>query len=132
MCLSAAIEISGEFDEQRSIAIQMLSRIRTLFAAEDAEEAGVLFREGDGKFLPSTRIIAYLNSDEEAPWADWKTGDKTGITIEKLSYRLRELFKIKSEQVEIDGKRFRGYWLKSFKEAFESFLQPEKSEEPTP
>jgi hypothetical protein len=116
MCLSSAIEMSGEFDEQRNLGIEILSRIRTFFRLEEAE------------FLPSDDIIAELNSDKEAPWADWQKGDKKGITTKKLSSVLKP-FKIKSEKPQIDGKRSHGYWLRSFKDAFESYLQPDDEKE---
>ena len=77
------------------------------------------------KFYFSHEVVAALNRDKEAPWADWKKGEQKGITTKRLSSILKP-FKIKSEEPRIDGKRARGYWLESFKDAFESYLEPEK------
>jgi putative DNA primase/helicase len=122
-CLQAASDISGASDEERSIGIEVLFRIRALARQENAEA------QQSGKppveFLSSEDIITHLNLDKEAPWADWKKGEQKGITTKRLSSILKP-FKIKSEEPRIDGKRARGYWLESFKDAFESYLEPEK------
>jgi hypothetical protein len=70
------------------------------------------------------RFLIHLNSDNEAPWADWKKGDSKGLTAEKLS-RILKPFKIKSDQTQIDNRHVRGYWLKDFEETFASYLPPE-------
>jgi hypothetical protein len=102
MCLAAAIAISCESDEELSIVTEILSRIRTLFRVQDVE------------FLGSDFIIAELNSDKEAPWADWSKGDVKGITTKKLSTYLKR-FRSKSDRPQIDNKRVHGYWLESSK-----------------
>ena len=112
-CLSAAIEISTEDDAELTIVAEILSRIRTLFRVKNTA------------FLSSDDIISSLNSDKEAPWADWQKGDVKGITIEKLSRYLKR-FKIKSDQVQRDNKRCRGYRLQSLEDVFASYLPPEK------
>jgi len=113
-CLKAAHAISVASDEERSIAFEVLIRIRTLFG------------ERLVAFLPSDELVEYLNCDKEAPWADWKKGDNKGITVEKLS-RILKTFKIKSHKVQIDNKRCHGYRLEDFKETFESYFPPEDS-----
>jgi putative DNA primase/helicase len=122
-CLKAAIDMAGEADDERSIAVEVLIRMRTLFK-EKEKEGELLVRDEDEKFLPTKDILPYLNSDAEAPWADWKKGDQKGLTEHKLG-RLLKPFNIKSDQPQIGNTRVRGYWLKDFKEAFDSYLPPE-------
>jgi putative DNA primase/helicase len=122
MCLKAALDIAGESDDERSIGVDVLARIRAAFK-EKADE--ILFSKKDKKNLfPTLEILNHLNSDNEAPWADWKKGDKEGITAEKLS-RILKPFKIKSDRPQINNTRIRGYWVEDFKDAFESYLPPE-------
>jgi hypothetical protein len=108
----------GTDQDQGSIGIEILSRLRPFF-----RERWVNLPR-DFKFLPTIDVLTHLNADEEAPWADWGTKDKPGLTTEKLSSRLKA-FKIKSVQVKRGEHRHRGYWLKDFKAAFEAYLPPE-------
>jgi hypothetical protein len=117
-CKDAAIGISSEADEELTIVTEILSRIRTLFRVKGDE------------FLSSDDIINSLNSDKEAPWADWQKGDVKGITVEKMSRYLKR-FKIKSDRPQIENKRVRGYWLESFQDTFASYLPPEKPDPDT-
>jgi hypothetical protein len=121
-CLKAALAMTSDTDEEMSIVIEVLIRIRVL-----SKQKGVgLISKGE-KLLPTYEILDHLNSDDEAPWADWKKGDKEGITAEKLS-RLLKPFKIKSVRRKINNADTRGYLLKDFKEVFESYLPPEEPE----
>ena len=95
----------------------------------------------DEVFLPSQKIIDFCNAQEEASWANWKTGDKSGLTIERLAKELRRQFKLNSERVRYQSQlhqpdRHRGYWLASFEPLFASYLPPEDQppppEEPPP
>jgi hypothetical protein len=122
MCLKAALDMTGEFDEEMSIVAEVLTRIRALFRDEQKK-----MLTGSVEFLATFIILDYLNSDDEAPWADWKKGDKEGITAEKLS-RLLKPFKIKSVHRQINHQRTRGYLLKDFKEASDAYLPPEEPE----
>ena len=115
---NAARVFVGTDQDQGSIGIEILSRLRPFF-----RERWVQLPR-DFKFLPTTDVLTHLNADEEAPWADWGTKDKPGLTTEKLSSRLKA-FKIKSVQVKRGEQRHRGYWLKDFKAAFEAYLPPE-------
>ena len=63
-------------------------------------------------------------------WANWKSGDSKGLTIERLAKELRLYFKIKSDQVTYQNHKIRGYWLKPFEKLFNSFLPPD--DEPPP
>ena len=123
MCLKAAIDTAGESDEEeRSIAVEVLIRVRAL-GNEQKENDELVTIKGEA-FLQTSDIITHLNCDKEAPWADWKKGDSIGITAHKLG-RILKPFKIKSDQPQISNTHIRGYWLKDFKVAFESYLPPE-------
>jgi hypothetical protein len=105
--------VTGD-DSELGIRLEILSMLRDLF-----KEKGPTLPK-DFQFLPTSELLNHLNSNEEARWADWKTGDKTGMTAEKLSRNLKD-FKIKSDQPQYGGKRIRGYWFKDFEKAFNTF-----------
>jgi putative DNA primase/helicase len=127
MCLKAALDMAGDADEERSHAIEALIRIRDVFKEKRNE---LLFSKRDNKkLLPTFKILDHLNSDKEAPWADWGKGDDKGLTTHKLASMLKP-FKIKSAQRQINGMHCHGYFLEDFKEAFESYLSPEEPDKP--
>jgi hypothetical protein len=121
VCLQAAIAISGASDEERSIAVEVLIRIRAFF--KDREQDVLAGKKG--AFGLTTDVLSYLNLDKEAPWADWQKGDNKGLTSHKLG-RILKPFKIKSDQTQIDNKHVRGYWFEDFAETFQSYLAPEE------
>jgi hypothetical protein len=96
--------MAGDADEERSVAVDVLIGIRALFREK---QTGMLTGEVT-RLSTDEDIVPHLNSDDEAPWADWKKGDKKGITAEKLA-RLLKPFGIKSVQRQINNKRFRGF-----------------------
>jgi hypothetical protein len=127
-CLKAAIAIAGASDEERSTRIEVLIRIR---AASKKKDKVIKAGKDQADFLPTDEIITHLNSDKEAPWADWQKGDQKGITTKKLSGLLKP-FGIKSVYPRTVGGRSHGYWLKDFKESFESYLPAEDEPEKEP
>ena len=122
----------GLFKDQaieESLAVEILAHLR----GASKESSLVIAAEKRGKsgpFLPSQVAVDYCNGDEEASWANWKSGDSKGLTIERLAKELRLYFKIKSDQVTYQNHKIRGYWLKPFEKLFNSFLSPD--EEPPP
>jgi hypothetical protein len=122
-CLKAALKMAGESDEERSIAVEVFIRIRALIN-EQKENNDLIIAKGEA-FLQSCDLLTHLNCDKEAPWADWGKGEKTGISSHKLAKILKP-FGIKSDQPQISNAHIRGYWVKDFKEAFESYLPPEE------
>jgi hypothetical protein len=126
-CLKAANDISGASDEERSIGVEALTRIRVLFSEKQKEDE-LLFSKKDNKhLLPTDDILPYLNSDKEATWADWGKGDDKGLTAKKLANLLKP-FGIKSVRRQIDNRQCSGYFFEDFKETFESYLPPETPE----
>jgi DNA polymerase-1 len=120
---------------EQSLAIEILAHVREL----GKQPSLILMVERDGKvepFIPSQRVIDFCNGQEEASWANWKSGDKTGLTIERLAKELRTHFKIRSDRITRQNEKsrhtewFRGYWLKDFKKLFKSYLPPD--DEPSP
>jgi putative DNA primase/helicase len=125
MALKAAVDMTTEHDSELNTGAEALSHIRTFFRKGDCEHD-----ESKGAFGLSRKILEHLNSDVEASWADWKHVDengntKKGMTAKQLGQILKP-FKIKSDRPTIAGCRYHGYWLKDFREAFDSYLDPEE------
>lgn len=116
LSLATATGIASESDDERNLEVEVLIKVRSLFSSK-----------GNPDFLSTEDILAALNSDKEAQWADWKKGDKTGMTAKNLGAILRP-FKIKSQRPRLGVEKVRGYRLESFKEAFESYLPPKRPE----
>jgi DNA polymerase I-like protein with 3'-5' exonuclease and polymerase domains len=115
--LALAIHKSRGGDEELSVRLEILTRIRNFI------------REHKTDFLATTEILKYLNNDSEAPWADWVTGIKKGLTARRLGAELR-YFPIRSQQIKRSGCQIRGYWTKDFKRYFDAFLPPEDGPDP--
>ena len=82
-------------------------------------------------FIRTRELVEHCNGYEEARWADWKNGDKTGLTVERFAKELRQHFKLRSSRIWHQDKDVHGYWLKPFQELFDSYLPPE-NDEPKP
>ena len=103
-----------EGGEQLSLQIELLGRLRTLFR-----------KENNPAFLPTvTVILKYLNSDGEAPWADWTTGLKKGLTEHRLGRELREHFQVVARYRTTKHQGPHGYRLADLEEHF-NLLPPE-------
>jgi DNA polymerase I-like protein with 3'-5' exonuclease and polymerase domains len=115
--------IKGE-EEERSIGVEILYRLKPFF--KEVEPA----LPADFKFVSTEKTLQHLNSDDEAPWANWKKGDNIGLTAERLARELK-VFNVKSEQLMYGGVRFRGYWIKYFQKAFRTYvLSPDDPDSP--
>jgi putative DNA primase/helicase len=111
--------IKGE-EEERSIGVEILYRLRPFFKKETSWLAK------DFKFVSTEKSLEHLNSDDEAPWANWKKGDKTGLTAEKLAKELKP-FHIKSDRPRYGGVRVRGYWVEDFEEKSRAYAPDDSS-----
>jgi putative DNA primase/helicase len=120
MAVGAASGMVADHDSERNLAIEVLNQIRAFFREQEPK-----YGKSEAEFQPTGDILEFLNSDDEAPWADWKSGDKKRLTAEKLS-RILKPFGLKSDQHQIEGKRYRGYWRKDFQPVFDSYLDPEQ------
>jgi DNA polymerase I len=111
-------------------------------AAEPNEDRDILIRllqeytrkPNVGQSLPSRdifyateEILAYLNAEREAPWADWRKGGVHGLTAQKLSRMLnpsKQKVGIRSAQVRIGEKVLRGYLLTELQRLFSAYGAP--------
>jgi hypothetical protein len=135
MVNQAATGVFGERVAEQSLAIEILACIRKatklpglIFEARKSKK-GVQIRSG--LFIRTQTLVDYCNGHEENPWADWKTGDKTGLTTARFAKELREHFKLKADQIWHEKKYLYGYWVEPFQKLFDSFLPPE-DDEPDP
>jgi hypothetical protein len=123
--LDALLALNSDGDDDESIVTELLKRLRALFKEKlAAHHAQFLYTtDKDEDFsLTSKEIVAELNQDKEAPWADWREG--IGLSEAKLAAFLRP-FKIKSEQRQIKGLRGKRYFLGKLQRVFDSYLPTE-------
>lgn len=100
----AAVALSADNGDEETARIKLLGALQAIF------KPGV-------EFLPTAELIEILNKDKEAPWADWKNG----MTAERLGRTLRD-FKVKSEQLQKDGERHRGYFRQALHPVLDRYL----------
>jgi hypothetical protein len=130
-------KMTREYDVEDSVLTEILLKMRAMFRRRSVQLLAEYKKAGTSweqlaeedkrwvKFLPTTDILAELNSDDESTWADWKKGDKEGLTTQRLSKELKE-FKIKSVQLQYNQKRHRGYSLDAkLEDAFRRYLPPD-------
>jgi len=96
------------------ILLVHLQRIYQQVQADHPE----LFKDND-LFIGTTELLGHLNSDKEAPWADWRKGE--GLSAEKLKSLLQP-FGVASVQKRGEGKRTRGYFVSQFQPLFERYV----------
>ena len=70
-------------------------------------------RDGNSIIHSYRELVEHCNGYEEARWADWKNGDKTGLTVERFAKELRQHFKLRSSRIWHQDKEFM-VWLKPF------------------
>lgn len=109
----AAIMLSGDADDEDSVVSILLACLRALFKSR------AMSKKKD--FLPTEEILKELNSDEEAPWSDWRGGK--GLSAEKLKSLLGR-YSVRSIQKQIQGNRARGYEFGDLKPIFDRYLAP--------
>lgn len=96
--------LSADNGDEETVTIKLLGALQAIF------KPGV-------EFIPTAELIEILNKDKEAPWADWKNG----MTPERLGRTLRA-FKVKSEQLQKDGERHRGYFRQALHPVLDRYL----------
>ena len=103
----AALILSGA-DESESIDTTLLKDIRDIFKEQSTDR------------LPSQRLCELLSAIDDRPWSEWSKG--RAISTNKLAGRLK-MFHIASGTIRLkDGSTPKGYYLKSFKDAFTRYI----------
>jgi hypothetical protein len=109
--------------------LTLLSDIRDIFAnefppghvkqerADDAEYDGLY-----GPRLPTVALLGRLHRLEERPWGCWGKA-KLPITGNALGALLRT-FSVRSRTVRVGSSTSKGYYLRSFEDAFTRYLPP--------
>ena len=105
----AAVALSADSDDDDTFTTKLLRALKQDFV--DQNETGP-----DG-FQITTDICDHLNQEKEQPWANFKNG----LTPELLARYLRR-YKVKSEQVMVQGNRGRGFYWKKLKPIFDRYL----------
>lgn len=103
----AAIKISGEIDQSKSMSIELLSDIREIIECRQADR------------ITTADLIATLCRDDEKPWATYNRGQT--ITPRQIASRLRE-FGIVSHTIRVGNVTAKGYQFLQFADAFERYL----------
>ncbi len=97
-------------DDDDAIGPMILRDIRTIFESKNQTKAF------------SVNLVTDLVNLEDRPWCEWKRGKP--LTQNSLS-RLLKPFKIKSQTIRIGTSTNKGYYKKSFQDAFHRYLPPE-------
>jgi hypothetical protein len=84
---AAALKLSADVLDHESVAVQLLTAMKKIF-----EDAGQNVKNG---FMATSTILPELNSNPQAPWADWRNG--SGISAKGLASLLKP-FGVKSEK----------------------------------
>ncbi len=103
---------------ERSIRALLLSDIQAAFRAKETDR------------MSSEELTEYLTGLDERPWAEWRRGQpltKSGLA------RLLTPFGILSGTIRLDnGRTPKGYYLVSFGDAFERYLDVQNATPPQP
>jgi putative DNA primase/helicase len=111
--------------QERDIKLLLLADIRDIFdkafpADHAARKAGTVGRPDDGPRLFTKQLLLGLHAAEERPWTTWGKAKKP-MTDAQLAAQLHD-FSIRSTTVWIDDAQGKGYYLRSFKDAFDRYL----------
>lgn len=111
----AAIELSAEGDDQRSIRAALLADIRAAFVAKAVDR------------LSSDELAAYLGGLEHRPWPEYPPGRPACKPITKTQIaRLLAPLHISPGTVRLpDGRTAKGYYRHAFDDAFKRYLPSE-------
>lgn len=111
----AALTLSGEKVESKSIGVELLADIQEIFKTKQCNR------------ISSADLINALCNDGEKPWAAYNRGFP--ITPRQVVTSLKE-FGITSITIRIPGGTIKGYLKERFKDAFGRYLTvPEKSDQ---
>lgn len=103
----AAMKISGDIDQSKSMSIELLSDIREIIESRQADR------------ITTADLITALCRDNEKPWATCNRG--FSITPRQIASRLRE-FGIISHTIRMGNVTAKGYQFLQFADVFERYL----------
>jgi putative DNA primase/helicase len=106
-CLDAVLAFQESRPDETSVGVMLLT---------DLQE---LFRESEGKPLPTEEILKSLATMDERPWPEWKKGKP--ITARQLA-KLLKPFGVTSKNVRFGDKIPKGYELCDCQEAFARYI----------
>jgi putative DNA primase/helicase len=106
-CLDAVLAFQESRPDETSVGVMLLT---------DLQE---LFRESEGKPLPTEEILKSLATMDERPWPEWKKGKP--ITARQLA-KLLKPFGVTSKNVRFGDKIPKGYELSDCQEAFARYI----------
>lgn len=107
--------INKQEPEYVSMPTQLLSDIKKVFDSIKADK------------ISSTDLVNTLCSDNEAPWKTYNQGDP--ISQRQLASKLRN-FDIKSQDIRFGDVNLKGYYKKSFTDAFARYIPTNLSATP--
>jgi hypothetical protein len=105
----AALALSTDIDDADTFATKLLKALKQDFIDEGEDH--------EKGFQITTDICDHLNNDKEAPWANFKNQ----MTPELLAKYLGR-YKVKSEQIMLNGNRVRGFYWRKLKPVFDRYL----------
>ena len=120
----AAVGVFGDRVIDQSLAMEILACIRKAIKLLPDHVIEAQKGKKSGPFIRTKDLVDHCNGYEERPWADWKTGDKAGLTTARFVKELREHFKLKADRVWHEKRNLYGYWVEPFQRFFDS-LPPE-------
>jgi Protein of unknown function (DUF3631) len=114
----AAIELTGDGDDQSSIRVPLLADIRAAFAAKGVDR------------LSSDELASYLSGLDDRPWPEYRAGKP--ISKAQVAHLLKPL-KVSSGTIRLpDGSTPKGYYLAAFRDPFARYLPAENATTPQP
>jgi putative DNA primase/helicase len=108
LALKAIVALNADDDDDSLITV-LLTSLENLFKKSNQPPID---------FLPTPNILADLNSQREAPWADFR--NRQGLSQQRLRSLLVP-FGVRSSQ-QTSGQRLRGYYLKDLQPIFDRYL----------
>lgn len=108
----AAVMISGDCQQSRSMGIELLSDIQEMFETKNFNK------------ITSADLIKALCEDEEKPWASYNRGFP--IKPRQIAHRLKE-FGILSNTIRIGVVTAKGYLKSQFEDAFVRYLNDKRN-----
>jgi hypothetical protein len=105
----AAVALSADNDDADTFSTKLLKALKQDFVDEGEDH--------DQGFQMTGDICTHLNTDSEAPWANFKNQ----MTPELLAKNLAR-YKIKSERPTINGTQVRGFYWNKLKPIFDRYL----------
>jgi Protein of unknown function (DUF3631)/Domain of unknown function (DUF3854) len=121
--LKAAVNLSGSDEDEDSLIIALLFSLRAFCQKRKVTE--------EDHLLPTLDILAALNADKEAPWADWREG--AGLSAEKLSNLLKPFGvkrvrkRIETSKEGTEAPKIRGYKFGQLQPLFERYLSSDEN-----